>query len=51
MATGAESPPVSYIRDVWADTLENEMATIRELVQQYPYVSMVRNAPSFLRVI
>ena len=34
--------PVSYIRDVWTDTLEGEMATIRDLVQLYPYVSMVR---------
>lgn len=39
MATGSEA--VSYIRDVWAETLEAEMANIRELVQHYSYVSMV----------
>jgi len=44
MATGAEAP-VSYIRDVWAETLEAEMATIRDLVQMYPFVSMDTEFP------
>ena len=29
------------IRDVWAPNLEQEFAQIRNLVAQYPYVSMV----------
>lgn len=42
--TGAE-PQTSYIRDVWADTLDAEFATIREIVQSYPYVSMDTEFP------
>ena len=30
------------IREVWADNLEEEMANIRELVDEYCYVAMVR---------
>jgi len=45
MATGGESPTVSYIRDVWNDTLDAEMATIRDIVSQYPYVSMDTEFP------
>lgn len=29
------------IRDVWAHNLEDEMAAMRELVDRYPYLSMV----------
>ena len=36
---------VSYIRDCWADTLEAEMASIREIVVAYPYVSMDTEFP------
>ena len=29
------------IRDVWASNLEEEMANIREILEDYPYVAMV----------
>ena len=30
------------IRDVWASNLEEEMANIREILEDYPYIAMVR---------
>ena len=30
------------IRDVWANNLDEEMACIREIIQKYNYVAMVR---------
>lgn len=30
------------IRDVWAENLEEELATIRDVVLRYPFVAMVR---------
>jgi hypothetical protein len=33
--------PRSLIRDVWAENLHEEMAMIREIVEDFPYVSMV----------
>jgi hypothetical protein len=32
------------IRDVWADNLLEEMENIRQIVDDYPFVSMVRDA-------
>jgi len=32
------------IRDVWKTNLQEEMAIIRDLVQSYPYIAMVRTA-------
>ena len=29
------------IKDVWIDNLEEEMERIRDIVESYPYVSMV----------
>jgi hypothetical protein len=29
------------IREVWADNLEEEMENIRNVVENYPYISMV----------
>lgn len=42
-ATGDEK--ISYIRDVWHDTLDAEMAQIRELIVQYPVISMDTEFP------
>ena len=36
------------LREVWASNLEREMAIIREMVEAYPFVAMVRNAHSHL---
>ena len=34
-------PGGDQIRDVWASNLDQEMAQVRNLIPQYPYVSMV----------
>ena len=43
--TGAKGGMKERIRDVWRDNLQQEMKTIRELVDKYPYVSMVSVKP------
>lgn len=35
-------PEVKFIREVWAENLEEEMAHLRDLVEDYPYLAMVR---------
>jgi len=38
-------PAHSYIRDVWHDNLETELASIREMIVSYPYISMDTEFP------
>ena len=38
---GSRSQIKSKIRDVWEDNLEEEMQVLRDLVEEYPYISMV----------
>lgn len=33
------------IRDVWAENLSEEMAVLRDLVDRFPYIAMVRRSP------
>ena len=40
-----EGEKVSYIRDVWAENLESEMSTIREMIVSYPCISMDTEFP------
>jgi len=40
-----ESEKTSYIRDVWHDNLETEMANIREMIVSYPVISMDTEFP------
>uniref|UniRef100_A0A7S2HV17 poly(A)-specific ribonuclease n=1 Tax=Haptolina brevifila TaxID=156173 RepID=A0A7S2HV17_9EUKA len=40
-----ESEKTSYIRDVWHDNLETEMANIREMIVNYPVISMDTEFP------
>ena len=39
--TGAKGGMKERIRDVWRDNLHQEMKALRELVDKYPYISMV----------
>lgn len=38
----------SRIRDVWRPNLHQEMRILRELVERYPYISMVRLCPIYV---
>lgn len=31
----------AYIKEVWSENLEEEMAHLRDLVEEYPYLAMV----------
>jgi hypothetical protein len=35
-------PEAKFIREVWAENLEEEMAHLRDLVEDYPYLAMVQ---------
>jgi hypothetical protein len=54
-STFQPSPPeMSPIREVWAPNLELEMRNIRELIDDYPYVALVRpsaNDPQPRRIL
>lgn len=39
--SGLRTPPTSRIRDVWRGNLEEEMASLRSLIDRYPYISVV----------
>lgn len=43
---GAKGGMKERIRDVWRDNLQQEMKTLRELVDKYPYISMVNTERS-----
>ena len=49
MATPGMEEKTRYIRDVWHDNLETEMANIREIIVNYPIISMVRGYPTTRR--
>lgn len=48
--TRAGGPGKARIRDVWKHNLEEEMALLRELVEDYPYIAMVRESCSHPRL-
>lgn len=45
MSSGAGSSG-SVIREVWGPNLEQEMAGIRDIIFEYPYISMARSSPA-----
>ena len=38
---------MARIREVWVPNLELEMRNIRDIIEQYPYITMVLVPPSF----
>lgn len=45
---GPKGPVKNRIRDVWRGNLQQEMGLLREMVEQYPYISMVRSSSSMI---
>jgi hypothetical protein len=51
-AGGAQRPLTSdtlRIREVWADNLEEEMAVINHVVEEFPYLAMDTEFPGVVR--
>ena len=46
--TTSKGQQKTRIRDVWQSNLAQEMQNLRELVEKYPYISMVRQLRAFM---
>ena len=46
-SVGLKGQMKSRIRDVWASNLAQEMQNLRDLVEKYPYISMVSSDKVF----
>ena len=51
VAPRALSTETLKIREVWQDNLEAEMAIIRDIVDDYPYLAMDTEFPGIVRPI
>lgn len=40
-----------HIREVWADNLDEEMAIIRDIVDEFPYLAMDTEFPGVVRCV